>query len=229
MSNDFDRRQARLLDQLATQRYAIPSLLLMENAGRGVADTLCRLSISGPVAVCCGKGNNGGDGLVLARHLELRGCSPRVLLWAAPDALVGDAAVNFAIVERMGLPLEVFGAEHDSRRLAATLEGAAWIVDGLLGTGARGEPAGPLDEVIDQLNAHGAPRLAIDLPSGLDCDTGRPARHTIRAQHTCTFVAPKRGFAAPGAREYTGEVHVLDIGVPRKLIEEVRAATGESG
>jgi len=88
-----------------------------------------------------------------------------------------------------------------------------------------GEPRPPLDAVIDQLNAAAAPKLAIDLPSGLDCDTGKPARHTIRAAETCTFVTAKVGFFAPEAAVYVGRLHVLDIGVPRKLIERVRAET----
>ena len=121
------------------------------------------------------------------------------------------------------MPIELCGAECDATRLAGQLRGAAWIVDALLGTGARGEPRPPLDRVIDALNAADAPKLAVDLPSGLDCDTGVPASHTIRAAHTCTFVAAKPGFFAPGAEQYTGEIHVLDIGVPRRLIDEVLA------
>jgi NAD(P)H-hydrate epimerase len=92
-----------------------------------------------------------------------------------------------------------------------------------LGTGATGEPRPPLDAVIDRLNAARAPKLAIDLPSGLDCDTGTPARHTLRAARTCTFVAAKPGFFAPGAEQYTGQVHVLDIGLSRKLLKEILA------
>jgi NAD(P)H-hydrate epimerase len=95
------------------------------------------------------------------------------------------------------------------------------VVDALLGTGARGEPRPPLDAVIDQINAAPAKRLAVDLPSGLDCDTGAAAMHTIRANETCTFVAMKRGFLVPGAERYTGRMHVLDIGAPRRLVEEV--------
>jgi NAD(P)H-hydrate epimerase len=119
------------------------------------------------------------------------------------------------------VPLEVFGNRHDAARLAMQLAGADWIVDALLGTGARGEPRPPLGAVIEQLNAAAAKRLAVDLPSGLECDTGAAAQHTIRADETCTFVAMKRGFATPGARQYTGRVHVLNIGAPRRLVEEV--------
>ena len=221
----LDRLQSRRVDRLAMEDYGILGLVLMENAGRGVADKLCELGIAGPVAVCCGKGNNAGDGFVIARHLDLRGYVVRVLLWAGRDELAGDAAANFQILEKTGVPIARFGPEHDAARLAAELDGAAWIVDALLGTGARGEPRPPLDAVIDQLNAAPAPRLAVDLPSGLDCDTGRAARHTVRAAHTCTFVAPKTGFFAPGAEQHTGKVHVLDIGAPRELLDRVLEET----
>ncbi len=216
----LDRRQARQLDRRASDVYGIASIVLMENAGRGVADTLCRLGAAGPVVICCGKGNNGGDGFVVARHLDLRSIPVRVLIWAEPAELTGDAGANFQILVKSGLALEIFGTQHDPGRLAAQLHGADWIVDALLGTGARGEPRPPLDAVIDALNAAPSKRLAIDLPSGLDCDTGQPAAHTVRADHTCTFVGWKPGFLAPAAAPYTGQIHLLDIGLPRKLVDE---------
>jgi NAD(P)H-hydrate epimerase len=246
------REQSREVDRRAVQQCGMSGLVLMENAGRGTADVLCRLwpaaacgekgdsphlceAPSGPfrqmgtvpffpirpAIICCGKGNNAGDGFVVARHLDLRGYPVRVLVWAEPEELTGDAGVNFGILRHCGVPLEIFGNRHDAERLAGLLADAAWIVDALLGTGARGEPRPPLCAVIDALNASPAPKLAVDLPSGLDCDTGEAARHTIRAAETCTFVAMKRGFLAPGAAQYTGRVHVLDIGAPRKLVEEV--------
>ena len=217
------RAQSRQIDRRAMEEYGLCGLVLMENAGRGVADRLCRMGIGGPVAVCCGKGNNAGDGFVIARHLDLRGFDVRVLLWAEPSELTGDAATNFRILEKTLVPIEILGEKHDAARLEGQLAGTAWIVDALLGTGARGDPRPPLDAVLEQLNAAPAPKLAVDLPSGLDCDTGEPSRRTIRAVATCTFVAAKPGFFAPGAKQYTGEVHVLDIGAPRELIEEVLA------
>ena len=219
--------QSRQVDRRATEEYGMSGLVLMENAGRGVADRLCELTAagddSGPIVICCGRGNNAGDGFVIARHLDLRGHGVRVLLWAEPAELTGDAAANFGILAKSGVPIEVFGGECDEARLERQLAGAAWIVDALLGTGARGEPRSPIDAVIDQLNAAATPILAIDLPSGLDCDTGTPAVHTIRAAVTCTFVSAKPGFFVPGADRYTGRLHVLDIGTPRKLIEEILA------
>ncbi len=217
------RAQSRRVDRLAMEKYGISGLVLMENAGRGVADRLCEMGIDGPIVICCGKGNNAGDGFVIARHLDLRGFDVRVLLWAAPAELVGDAATNFHILQQTDVPIEVFTARHDAARLDELLAGAAWIVDALLGTGARGEPRSPIDAVIDQLNAATAPKLAVDLPSGLDCDTGEPAVHTIRAAATCTFVAAKPGFFVAGAEQYTGELHVLDIGAPPALVRDVLA------
>jgi NAD(P)H-hydrate epimerase len=98
--------------------------------------------------------------------------------------------------------------------------GADWIVDAMLGTGAHGEPRPPYDAAIDWMNAQSCKKLAIDVPSGLDCDTGQPAVHTVRADHTCTFVASKLGFTQPAAKQFIGRVHVCDIGVPPQLIEE---------
>ncbi len=223
----LNRDKTRQLDSRAMEEYGLAGVVLMENAGRGVADTLCRLGIDGPVLICCGKGNNAGDGFVIARHLDRRGYDVRVLLWAQPSKLSGDAAVNFRILEKTDVPIETFSADDDLVRLQKQLDEAAWIVDALLGTGARGEPRPPLDAVIDRINAAAAAKLAVDLPSGLDCDTGQAASHAIRADHTCTFVAAKPGFFLSDAAHYTGPLHVLDIGLPRKLVEEMLNSTGQ--
>jgi NAD(P)H-hydrate epimerase len=219
----LSRQQVRDLDQRASAEYGVFSIVLMENAGRGLADAMQRLGQGQPggrtVAICCGRGNNAGDGFVLARHLDLRGVPVRVLVWGDPAELRGDAATNYQIIVKCGLPVEILDG-RDSARLDGLLADASWIVDALLGTGAAGAPRPPLDAVIRQLNLHPAPKIAVDLPSGLDCDTGQPADPTIVAAHTMTFVACKAGFLAPGADRYTGQVHVLDIGAPRKLVEE---------
>jgi NAD(P)H-hydrate epimerase len=192
----------------------------MENAGRGCADLLCQQGIDGPVVICCGKGNNGGDGFVIARHLDLRGYDVRVLLFCDPADLSGDAAANYKTIEAAGLPIGCCPEIDYESWLQEQFAGADWIIDALLGTGARGEPRPPLDLVLRQINAHAAKKLAIDLPSGLDCDTGKCAASTFRADHTCTFVTAKAGFRATDARAFLGVVHVVDIGVPRKLLNE---------
>ena len=215
------RDESRQVDRRASEVYGLSGLVLMENAGRGVVDRLETLGIRGTVVICCGRGNNGGDGFVIARHLEIRGYPARVLLWADPEDLAGDAAVNFKILQKSGAPIHVFGQGSVPETLEKHLAGAGWIVDALLGTGARGEPRPPIDQAIDRLNASGVPILAVDVPSGLDCESGEPASHTIRAAHTCTFVALKTGFAAEAAQRWLGEVHVLDIGAPWRIVEEV--------
>src|SRR5262245_44871408 len=106
------RQQVRELDRRAIEEFGVPGIVLMENAGRGVVETICRLGLPGPVAVCCGKGNNAGDGLVIARHLENRGYGVQVLLWAVQGELPPDAAANLRIVQASGVSLEVLAADH---------------------------------------------------------------------------------------------------------------------
>ncbi|MBN2291362.1 MAG: NAD(P)H-hydrate epimerase [Pirellulales bacterium] len=213
--------QSRRLDRLAMEEYGMMGLVLMENAGRGAVDVLCREEIDGPVVICCGRGNNAGDGFVMARHLDLRGYDVRVLAWAKLDELRGDAAANFKILQKTDVPITVYGHDFDLARLDNEFATAAWLVDALLGTGARGEPRAPFDTVIERINASAKPVLAVDLPSGLECDTGRPASQTVRAKITCTFAAAKTGLIMPQAEPFVGQVHVVDIGAPRKLIERM--------
>ncbi|QDU98254.1 NAD(P)H-hydrate epimerase [Lignipirellula cremea] len=213
----------REVDRRAIEEYGIPGLVLMENAARGAADLLLGLGVQGPVAVCCGKGNNGGDGFALARWLDLLGVETRTLVWADEDQLQGDAATNYRLLQQAGLPIEHFRGAYDGEQLSRSLFGVDWIVDALLGTGAEGNPRPPLDAVLRRLNQQPCRRLAIDLPSGLDCETGEPGEPTFRADHTCTFVARKPGFCAPAAAPYLGEIHIRQIGAPRKLILEIAA------
>jgi NAD(P)H-hydrate epimerase len=175
-----------------------------------------RLGIDGPVVILCGKGNNAGDGFVIARHLEIRGHKCQVILLFPRSELTGDAATNFDILTKTNVPIV---ETPDS--LDAHGSGADWLIDAMLGTGARGEPRPPLDAAIDWFNAQTAHKLAVDVPSGLDCDTGAPAIHTIRADHTCTFAATKIGFGKESANPFLGRVHVCDIGVPPRLLAEV--------
>jgi NAD(P)H-hydrate epimerase len=218
------RQEVRELDRLAVEEYSAPSVVLMENAGANVARLLEAQGITGPVAISCGRGNNGGDGFVIARHLEAAGHQVRVLLAAAPEAYAGDAAINLRIVERSGSSI-ICLATADEEAWRRELAGAAWIVDALLGTGAVGPPRGAIAIAITAINdvraAAGdvaARVLAVDLPSGLDADTGAAAGPCVRADLTATFVAEKAGFANPSAAAFTGTVHVLGIGAPAALL-----------
>jgi NAD(P)H-hydrate epimerase len=216
----LDRDAIRDVDRRAIEVYGIPGLILMENAGRGCVDVLCRLEPRGPVAICCGSGNNAGDGLVMARHLDARGIAVRLLFWSDPRQLRGDAALNYAMAVKANLDVVVCEGGAAARHRDRGLADAVWVVDALLGTGAQGPPRPPLDRVIDALNEHSARKLAVDIPSGLDSQTGALAPQVFRADLTCTFVAAKPGLLAAAARVYVGQLHVLDIGIPGQLLRE---------
>jgi NAD(P)H-hydrate epimerase len=220
LNQPMSRNQVRDVDRRAVEVYKMPSVILMENAGRGAADVLESAGISGPIVICAGKGNNGGDGFVMARHLENRGYNARVLLFCEPEALRGDAEINYQILKAAHAPLDVWGSELSERDLSERLNAADWIVDALLGTGTQGEIREPFCTIIQAINRSTAKVLAVDLPSGMDCDTGRSLGVCIKADVTATFVARKIGFDAPEASNLTGEVHVVDIGVPRCAITE---------
>lgn len=215
------RDEVRDIDRRAIEEYGLPGIVLMENAGRGAAELLMNLGIAGPVVICAGKGNNGGDGFVIARHLDLHGYDTRLLLFCDPAELRGDAAINYGVLQAAELAGRVLGISPDAASLAAELAGADWIVDALLGTGTRGTIREPYLTAIAEINRANRKVLAVDLPSGMDCDTGQPLGACVRATHTATFVARKTGFDAAGAGQLTGVVHVIDIGIPRRLRDEV--------
>lgn len=232
------RDQTRRVDQLAIDQYGISSMVLMENAGRGVVDVLLdvdsQLAAStgetARVAIFCGKGNNAGDGLVIARHLAIRGVSAQTLLLYGPEELQGDALSNYQVLSRCELPIieladELATIGDDANDANALFDehagGAAWLIDAMLGTGATGEPRSPVDVAIAWMNRQAARRLAVDVPSGLDCDSGKPADKTLRADVTCTFVAPKIGFEAPAAAPLVGQLRVVSIGTPPRLLQQV--------
>ncbi len=201
------------MDRRALEVHGIPTLLLMENAGAGLARAVLRRPDAERVLVVCGKGGNGGDGLVLARHLAVAGREPVIALAADPAAFdrASDAGVNLGIVERMKLPIEV---APDGAALSALLARVKpdLVADALLGTGLASPVREPHRGLIEAMNASGLPIVAVDLPSGLDTDTGEPLGVCVRATFTVTFAAMKKGFA--NALEWTGPVEVVPIGCP---------------
>jgi NAD(P)H-hydrate epimerase len=220
MDQYLTRDQVRALDRRAALEYGLPTLVLMELAGRGAAATLISLGIHGPVVVVCGKGNNGGDGLVIARRLHNCEIDVRVLLLARPEELSADARANWRVVSRARIPAEVC-AEYDEASFCAELGRAEWAVDALFGIGLQGPVRPPWDRVLSAMNSSPAAIFAVDIPSGLDADTGEPLGVAIRARHTATLVAPKKGYANPVATPWLGKVHVVDLGVPARLIAEL--------
>jgi len=219
----LSREQTRELDRRAIEEFGVPSLVLMENAGRGAAELLLSLGVHGPVAICCGKGNNGGDGLVIARHLDNHGVGVNVHLFAQPKELSPDAAIHWRIVTRSSISARVWtNGTIDETELARELALSEWVVDALFGTGLTGPVRPPFDRVIAAINASPARVLAVDIPSGLDCDTGEPMGPTIRAAHTATFLAAKKGYDNPASRSWLGKIHVIDIGAPSRFLKELK-------
>lgn len=223
----MSRAEVRDVDRRAIEEFGLPGGVLMENAGRGCVDWLVELGASGRVVICAGKGNNGGDGFVIARHLENRGIDVRVLLFANPETLQGDAKINYETIERAATPIRVladFQSENNFESVVnEELASADWIIDALLGTGTEGSLREPFPAIISAINRASAHTLAIDLPSGQDCDTGLPLNPgnpvAVNANFTATFVARKLGFENSSSRDFTGEVRVIDIGVPHSMFQ----------
>jgi NAD(P)H-hydrate epimerase len=248
----LSRDEVRRLDVDAVEKLELPSLILMENAGRGAAGWFAELvgamapgaggrpfssasnssvqllphgSALPRVLIVCGPGNNGGDGGVVARHLDAWGFPVRVIWFTRSDQIRGDASTQWSILRKSGVQQTAWfdeqpaDGESDPSGLDASLAEADWLVDGLLGTGLTRPVQGPLLRVIEAMNNSGKPIFALDLPSGLDADTGQPLGAAIRARATATFAASKVGFAADGAAAYTGTVAVIDIGLPRRLLD----------
>ena len=218
------RHESRQVDERAVKHWGISSLVLMENAGRGAADALCRIATSDQsVSIFCGKGNNGGDGLVMARHLHLRGWNVQAILFHDSETFTPDMRVNYLIAQQCGIPLHDL-ANHSSAELEtlldATHQQAHWLVDSLLGTGSTGEPRAPLDKVIRWTNRATGHRIALDVPTGLDCDTADIADIAFQADYTFTFAAAKPGLLSTSAAAHVGHLEILDIGLPRQLLEE---------
>lgn len=222
------RDEVRELDRRAIGEYGVPGIVLMENAGRGCAELLMQLNPERHgVMILCGPGNNGGDGFVIARHLlNHRHTDPFTFIQCDPIALSGDALTNYQIHDKSAIVIKNFLNWHQNwTRFGHDpigTSGTGWFVDALFGTGLNRGLSGDYEKLVEFVNASGNPVLAVDIPSGLDCDTGEPLGPTIRATHTATFVAHKKGFLNPKSREWTGDVHVIDIGAPHKLIDEYR-------
>ncbi len=209
-----DADAMRAVDRWAIEQRGVPGLELMERAGAGVARAVEQLAGDGLVTVVCGKGNNGGDGLVVARLLREAGREVAVVCVAPVEDFRGDAAENAS-----RLPGEPpLALEQGGRAIAS----AAALVDAVLGTGFRGEPHGPSAQAIAAIRAAGAPVVAVDVPSGVDASSGVVAGEAVRAALTVTFHAAKPGLWIMPGKAHAGEVRTLDIGIPRGAPSEAR-------
>ena len=218
----YSADEMRALDSRAIEELGIPGAVLMERAGLAAAhELLARYPQARRVAVVCGAGNNGGDGFVVARHLQSAGLEVSTHLVGQAARLAIDARGNLEIARQLGIPLE---RNPPSSRLRAALRRSDVVVDALFGTGFTGAPRAAAAAAIEELNRASAPVVALDVPSGVDASDGTVAGACVTAQVTITFHGPKAGLViAPGAR-HAGDVVVADIGIPPQL--ERPAAAG---
>jgi len=211
--------ESRQLDQLAEQA-GVPSIVLMENAALRLAEVVQQhFELDPPkrIVVVCGKGNNGGDGLALARHLHNIGFSVQAFLLADPNELKGDAAINFRAATQLGVPVQPLPSPEDLCHLIEPLRRADLVVDALLGTGIVGEVRGISADAIPLLNEHACRILSVDVPSGINSDTGEVCGVAVRADATVTLGAIKLGLMLFPAADYVGDLFVGSLGVPETL------------
>jgi NAD(P)H-hydrate epimerase len=225
----LSRGQMRAFDAHAIERCHVPSLLLMENAGRGSSDVLVRELLGGRatgarVVVVCGTGNNGGDGLVIARHLALRGALPVAFLVGDSLRVSPDARANLDAWRGVGGDLRQVASGEVPSALVDEMGRADVVVDALFGTGLDRAIGGFFADIVRAVNASRAPRFAVDVPSGLDADTGMALGVAVEAQVTVTFAHYKLGLLTPHGAQLAGRVHVADIGVPPSLVQHVGAS-----
>jgi NAD(P)H-hydrate epimerase len=200
------------VDRVTIEDFGVDVLSLMENAGLAVAE-LARRMLGGDLSgrrICClvGKGNNGGDGLVAARHFHNRGAKVSVALGGRREEMRDVPARQLAIVEKMGV--EMLGPKSG-------FGGAELLVDALLGYSSRGNPRGPIADLIRSANSSGIRTLAVDIPSGLDATTGEPGESCIVAEATVTLGLPKTGFLNPSSRKFSGDLYLGDISMPKEV------------
>jgi len=209
--------EARRIDQAAMRDYAIPGILLMENAGRSVSDSISREYKPCKVLIFAGKGNNGGDGLVVARHLTNRGYSVQVVLLEDPALLKSDPLLNFSIMDKMKIPWVRMGAVFEEK-VSISCQESELVVDAIFGIGINSPVSGVFERAIRIINGSQRPVVSIDIPSGLDADTGQVHGVAVKATKTVTLVLPKRGLFEGEGPQHSGEIEVADIGIPRELL-----------
>jgi NAD(P)H-hydrate epimerase len=220
--------QMQELDRKSIEVYRIPGIVLMENAGRAAVEVIIGNFPDiqkKTIAIIAGKGNNGGDGFVMARYLLNRGISVKVFLLTDPKSLRGDAEINFNIFHHMKGEIVPVPSSKDYQKVKKSLENFDLLIDGIFGTGLDAEVRGYYREVIDHLNTLQKPIVAIDVPSGLDADTGKPLGTAVRASLTITFGLPKVGHLVSPGIDYVGSLKIVDIGIPKRLVEEEKIQT----
>ncbi len=207
--------QMRRIDEIAIRQFGIPSIILMENAGIACAVETLK-SKPRCVSVVSGRGNNGGDGFVVARHLHNHGIDVRVFYAGSPKSLTHDSLIHFNILRKLGVPLERLDRAQGLTKLKTSIRTSDVVVDAIFGTGLSKPVSGLWSQIISLINESAGRIVSVDTPSGLNVDTGLPMGAAVRAHTTVTFGLAKKGFRK--ARHFTGRVVVADISLPRVLL-----------
>lgn len=220
-----DRETAERLDHLAMSEYGVPGMILMENAGLRIAEQIAlRFHDKGKtkVIIVSGRGNNGGDGFVVARHLHNKGFDVRLWHMAEGERYINESKINLDILRHQKLSSHSLLLEKDLPLLERDLSEAQVVVDGLFGIGLNREVTGLHKKVVELMNSAQGFKVAIDIPSGLDANTGMPLGCCFRADLTLSLGCMKKGLLQKRAAYFLGEVKVLDISIPKELYEDKR-------
>ncbi|RJP29634.1 MAG: NAD(P)H-hydrate epimerase [Candidatus Omnitrophota bacterium] len=210
--------EAKLFDKKVNARIGIPVLLLMENAGSAVAyHALRMLGKRKKVVIFCGKGNNGGDGLVAGRHLVSMGVKPDIFMLGGSHNLKSASLVNFLILKKLGQKISELNSNSISR-LKKTISSYDLIIDAIFGVGLRNEVGGLYADVIGLINSSGCSVLSVDLPSGMNADTGMAMGDCVKADRTVTFMMKKAGMCNKIGLSYCGKIIVSNLGVPKTTV-----------
>ncbi|NLN40847.1 MAG: NAD(P)H-hydrate dehydratase [Clostridiales bacterium] len=227
--------EMRKIDNRAIEEFGIPGTVLMENAAIRTVDVIQEqypaLIDGGKVIVLAGCGNNGGDGLAIARHLMLRGVKTQVFTFFAEDKFAGDAKLNLDIYKRLGGHIELVTCEEDIKKLEQGIWQANLVVDSIIGTGIARDIEGLIYKSVDMVNKSSTPVVAVDIPSGINGKDGKVMGIAIKSKHTVSFGYPKRGHILYPGREYTGRLHVVPISLPKDSAQAigVKAFTLDDG
>ena len=215
--------EMRRIDQDTIEGIGIPGIVLMETAGSAIVRAIERhYPTCQRIGILAGKGNNGGDGIVIARQLAHVGGDVRIFLVSPPDSFTGEAHINLQIAKRLGLQIEEILTDtgfYDTGDVPTTLASCELFVDAIFGTGLRGAVRSPIASIINAINSLPIPVLSVDLPSGLDADTGHPLGTCLQADRTVTIGLPKRGLLMHPGAELAGKLEVVDIGFPEQVVD----------
>ncbi len=217
-SHSVSVAQMREYDRCAIEDYGIPGAVLMENAGRAVAERALSWGCK-KAALFCGPGNNGGDGLVAARYLTNAGCEVKMILAKPPETFKGESRIHWRPVEKMKIAYIVFQTAQKLLQYKTVFNKFDLLIDAVLGTGARTPLNEPYRSLINCINDFNKPVLSVDVPSGLNADAGEAEDCVVRAHTTVTMGLPKKGLLNKQAHQWVGELVVADIGLPRDIIE----------